>query len=134
MNVLKTFITLPTFSSSTISFNLSCLLAKKPSKPPPATPTIPTFATSPSINAFVACVVECATNTTSKGSILKFLRQFLKLCTTPAATPSLSSWVVFTWSLPIISCVSLSIATHFVYVPPTSIPMRTFLFPILLPF
>ena len=102
-------------------------LARKLSKPPLAMPTTPTTATSPSIRALVAWVVEWATKTTSSGAMLFSRRQFSKLFTTPAATPRGSSWVVLTLDLPMISWVALSMATALVWVPPTSMPMRTVL-------
>ncbi len=110
-----------------MSFMLVWILAIHPSGPLGPTPTTPTEATSPSINALVAWVVEWATKITSLGSIAFSFRQFWKACTTPAATPALSSWVVFTEDFPMISCVALSMATALVWVPPTSMPMRTFL-------
>ena len=115
-----------------ISSSFVCFFARKPSRPPFAMPMTPTVATSPSIRALVAWVVEWATNTTSSGLIPFSFRQFSKDLTTPAATPLGSSWVVLTEDFPIISWVALSIATAFVWVPPTSIPILTDL-PILKP-
>ena len=76
MKVLYTLIILPTFSSRTISLRASWRFARNPSRPPPATPTTPTLATSPSIKALVAWVVEWATNTTSSGAMLFSRIQF----------------------------------------------------------
>ena len=105
-----------------------CFFAKIPSMPPLPMPIMPTFATSPSISALVACVVLCAIKTTSFGEMSFFCRHSLKHSITPAATPILSSCVVLTMDSPMISCVLLSIATAFVCVPPTSIPILTSLF------
>ena len=110
---------------------LDCFFDSQPSMPPFAIPMIPTFATSPSSRAFVACVVLCAIKTTSSGSMLFLVRQFSKHSITPAATPISWSCVVMTTDSPIISWVSLSSATAFVCVPPTSMPTRIFLSPML---
>ena len=112
-------------SARSISGSAIWRFAKKPSRPPLAIPMIPTLATSPSIKALVACVVEWATKITSSGEILFSFKQFWKLWTTPAATPRGSSCVVLTVDFPTISWVALSIATAFVWVPPTSMPILT---------
>ena len=115
-----------------ISLRRVWCFARKPSIPPGPMPSTPTQATSPSIRALVAWVVLWATKITSSGAISFSLKQFWNAFTTPAATPYLSSCVVLTEDFPMISCVALSIATAFVWVPPTSIPILTSLFPMFL--
>ncbi len=84
-------------------------------------------ATSPSSRAFVACVVPWAMKMTSSGRISHCSMTLCSTCTMPAATPSAAVWVVGTFTLPTTSKVSLSMATASVKVPPTSIPIRTFI-------
>jgi len=54
----------------------------------PPSETTPTFATSPSSSAFVACVVECAMNAIDAGSIACSSSSRSSPATIPAATPS----------------------------------------------
>ena len=99
-------------------------LAPLESMPVPM-PMMPTFATSPSSSALVACVVPWAMKTTSSGAIPSSSISWLMSATTPAATPS--SWVVGIFFFAITSYVLLSMTTASVKVPPTSIPILTFL-------
>ena len=59
-----------------------------------ASPRIPTRATSPSSSALVACVVLCASRTTSLASMPASPSTRSNTWMTPAATPSGWSWVV----------------------------------------
>ena len=89
--------------------------------------TIPTFTTSPSSSALVAWVVPWEINATSSGLTLFFSIMDFSTCTMPAATPALSSWVVGVFTVLISSNVSLLINAASVNVPPTSIPILTFI-------
>ena len=122
INVWLVFKNLPGASSMSPTF--VSFLAPLESMPVPM-PMMPTFATSPSSSALVACVVPWAMKTTSSGAIPSSSISWLMSATTPAATPS--SWVVGIFFFAITSYVLLSMTTASVKVPPTSIPILTFL-------
>ena len=113
-------------SDSSMSPMVVSPLLFAPCRPLPSV-MMPTGATSPSSRALVACVVPWAMNTTSSGLISHWSMTLCSTCTMPAATPSAAVWVVGTFALPTTSKVSLSMATASVKVPPTSIPIRTFI-------
>ena len=77
-------------------------VVSEPARPAPAPlpmPMMPTFATSPSRRALVACVVPWAMKTTSSGEIPLLVRTLSIAWTMPAATPCAAWWVVGTFSL-----------------------------------
>ena len=94
---------------------------RSPRRPAPTTPTLET---SPSSSALVACVVECAMNTTSSGRASSWPSICCSPSMIPRATPSGAWCVVGTLSCATRMNVSASTATTSVNVPPTSIPMR----------
>ena len=113
-------------SDSSMSPMVVSPLLFAPCRPLPSV-MMPTGATSPSSRALVACVVPWAMKMTSSGRISHCSMTLCSTCTMPAATPSAAVWVVGTFTLPTTSKVSLSMATASVKVPPTSIPIRTFI-------
>ena len=102
--------------------NRICRRAIKSKRPTRA--SVPTFATSPSSSAFVACVVECAMNAI-RPALTPGVSSARRIpATIPAATPSGASWVVGTLMRATTSPLVASTATTSVNVPPTSIPTR----------
>ena len=87
--------------------------------------SIPTGYVSPSSSAFMAWVVLCATRSMSPSSMPALPMTLPKASSMPSDTPRSAVWVVGTVETDTMDPDSESIATAFVNVPPTSIPMRT---------
>ena len=100
--------------------------ALTPSIPDPSV-IMPTGETSPSSSALVAWVVPWAMKTTWSALRPALSMSRWRDSMIPAATPSRAVWVVGTLTEPTSSNVVSSIATASVNVPPTSMPMRTFM-------
>src|SRR5579884_476025 len=108
--------------ASSSAGNRICTRASVPN--PSSSPSTPTAATSPSSNAFVACVVECAMNATSSAARAPGASRASMPRMIPAATHSGAPCVVGTLTRATTSRLCASIATTSVNVPPTSMPSR----------
>ena len=93
-----------------MSFTLVSAFAFKPLKPQPM-PITPTLATSPSSNAFVACVVLCATKQISSGSAQACFITSLKTRIIPSETEWTALCVVGVTAQAIIRLLGVSTAT-----------------------